>query len=126
MPGPGMLSTVEVFLAALCATIPLFWPAVRDQFYKIFVQYDFSVSEIRIEDDEFELTKTGSLPAGRGQNEPWSDKTWSEKIQTRTTAKPAYKDDFAMEHVSSYDAGNDMYSGGTRSQVISKKPGNRF
>jgi hypothetical protein len=110
MPASAMLSTVEIFLAALCATIPFFWPAVVDQFNKIFVQYDFSVSEVRVQDeDKFELTKTGSMPgsAGLRPNEPWLEETWppekkSTMTTTNATSKPVFKEEFSMGQVSPY------------------------
>ena len=108
MPGPGMLSTVEIFLAALCATIPFFWPAVRDQFNKIFVQYDFNVSESRVQHDSvegYELTKAGTLPAGVRPNEPWVEETWAPEktAQTSMTTKPAFREDFSDGRVTSYE-----------------------
>ncbi|KAF2102594.1 hypothetical protein NA57DRAFT_20821, partial [Rhizodiscina lignyota] len=43
-PGPILLSIAEIYLAASCATIPFFWPVLKDQFNKIFVQYEVNVS----------------------------------------------------------------------------------
>jgi hypothetical protein len=91
MPGPAILSQVEVFIGALCATIPFFWPAVRDQWAKIFVSYDFSVSEVRVQDDQYELTKPGSR-GGHGHTEGWTEEPWAIKDKAGSNTKQYYSD----------------------------------
>ena len=122
-----MLSTVEIFLSALCATIPFFWPAVRDQFRKIFVQYDFNVSESRVHQQHdsvegYELTKSGTLPAGVRPNEPWVEETWppEKTAQTSVSGKPAFREEFADGRLTSYEIDDQhMYQGGNTDNVKS-------
>jgi hypothetical protein len=48
-PPTFLLSIVEIYLAASCATTPFFWPIVRDGFTKIFVTYELNItSEARV------------------------------------------------------------------------------
>lgn len=64
LPGPTLLSICEIFIASLCATIPFFWPMLKQQLNKIFVVHEFSVStESRFhphDDDAVELAPTQS------------------------------------------------------------------
>jgi hypothetical protein len=59
-----ILSAVEVNLAIICASTPIFWPMIETQFAAIFVSYEVNVTEERIGDDyglayELEHTKHG-------------------------------------------------------------------
>lgn len=117
------MSTVEVFIGALCATIPFFWPAIREQFNKIFVSYDFSVSEVRVQDDEeYELAKTGSPIAGRGQKAPVLEEVYTDKPETKAKASK-YKERFSGGQP---EGAENMYTGGTTSNVKTEKQGLRF
>ncbi|KIW08534.1 uncharacterized protein PV09_01423 [Verruconis gallopava] len=122
MPGPGLLSTVEVFLAALCATIPFFWPVLREGFNKIFVHYDFTVAEEQIQDDEgYELAKTGSLPAGIQHDQSWQRDGWDpEEKKPITTAVPILKNIFKGSKATQTPPSH-IYTGGTSSEITSKK-----
>jgi hypothetical protein len=44
LPGPTLLSFSEIYIAALTASIPFFWPIITKQFTKIFIQYEFDVT----------------------------------------------------------------------------------
>ena len=47
-PPTFLLSIVEIYLAASCATTPIFWPIVRESITKIFVTYELNItSEVR-------------------------------------------------------------------------------
>lgn len=62
-PEPTLISFVEVYIAALCASTPVFWPVLESQIVKIFVKYEFNVSsESRYEYNEVEVTNTRSVP----------------------------------------------------------------
>ncbi|KAH7084880.1 hypothetical protein BKA63DRAFT_4610 [Paraphoma chrysanthemicola] len=57
-------SCLEIDLAIICASIPIFWPVIEKSLSAIFVSYEVNVSEERVVDDyglayELEYTKTG-------------------------------------------------------------------
>lgn len=72
-PRTLILSMAELYLAASCATIPFFWPVVRDRIINVFVTYEFKVeSEPRRGHhrsyDQIELTPQRSMSvAGTGE-----------------------------------------------------------
>ena len=41
---PTLLSLCEVYIAVLVASIPFFWPMLKEQINKIFVSYEFTVT----------------------------------------------------------------------------------
>ena len=90
LPGATLLSLCEVYIASLCASIPFFWPIIKEQIQKlqeIFVKYEFSVStESRFhanDDDAVELAPTpgtddvvslGSKSANQSTKQVYPDK----------------------------------------------------
>jgi hypothetical protein len=44
MPSPALLSLCEIYIAALTASVPFFWPIISKQLGKIFVSYEFEIS----------------------------------------------------------------------------------
>jgi len=46
-----VLSCLEIDLAIMCASMPIFWPMLEKSFAAIFVQYEVNVTEERIEDE---------------------------------------------------------------------------
>ena len=66
-PEATLLSFIEVYLAAITASTPIFWPVLTEQLSKIFVMYEFEVSsEFRNPgDDEVELAPTESWHTGK-------------------------------------------------------------
>jgi hypothetical protein len=59
-----ILSAIEINLAIICASTPIFWPMIETQMTAIFVSYEVNVTEERIGDDyglayELEHTKSG-------------------------------------------------------------------
>lgn len=66
-PKSILLMVLEVNVASICASVPIFWPVLRPFLGAIFVTHEFSVKhEIR------EITETGSLPS-RGRTENGSE-----------------------------------------------------
>jgi hypothetical protein len=49
-----ILSCLEIHLAIMCASMPIFWPIIEKSFAAIFVQYEVNVTEERI-DNEYGL-----------------------------------------------------------------------
>lgn len=111
-PGPILLSTAEIYLAATCSTIPFFWPVVRDQFNKIFVKYEFNItSESYCPDEEIQLANTGSSPAGSGRDEARSVESFG-RSKMGKTPKASYKEVFIQEQVASFDASKKVFPSG--------------
>ncbi|KAF2035620.1 hypothetical protein EK21DRAFT_54601 [Setomelanomma holmii] len=59
-----ILSCLEIDLAIICASMPIFWPIIEKSFAAIFVSYEVNVTEERVSDDyglayELEHTKSG-------------------------------------------------------------------
>jgi len=46
-----ILSCVEIDLAIICASMPIFWPIIEKSLAAIFVSYEVNVTEERIYDD---------------------------------------------------------------------------
>jgi hypothetical protein len=69
-----VLSCLEIDLAIICASMPIFWPVIERSFAAIFVSYEVDVVEERIHEDfglayELEHTKSqsqGSIRSGSG------------------------------------------------------------
>jgi|TARA_R110002003_G_scaffold52_16_gene4457 hypothetical protein len=69
-----ILSCLEIDLAVICASMPIFWPIIEKSLAAIFVSYEVNVTEERIDDDyglsyELEHTKTrrsGSMRSASG------------------------------------------------------------
>jgi hypothetical protein len=69
-----VLSCLEIDLAIICTSIPIFWPMIEKSFASIFVSYEVNITEERIDDDyglayELEHTKsrrTGSVRSTSG------------------------------------------------------------
>jgi len=60
---PIILSCVEIDLAIICASMPIFWPIIEKRFASIFVSYEVDVTEEYVDDYglayELEHTKSG-------------------------------------------------------------------
>ncbi|KAH8887860.1 hypothetical protein GQ53DRAFT_872620 [Thozetella sp. PMI_491] len=64
VPISMVLSCVEVDLASMCASAPVFWPTLRDQVMKIFVTQEIAI--IREDrSDEFEMHRTWTGHSGQ-------------------------------------------------------------
>jgi hypothetical protein len=69
-----VLSCLEIDLAIICASMPIFWPVIERRLAAIFVSYEVDVIEERVHDDyglayELEHTKSkgqGSMRSGSG------------------------------------------------------------
>jgi hypothetical protein len=69
-----VLSCLEIDLAIICASMPIFWPVIERSFAAIFVSYEVNVTEEHVQDDyglayELEHTKSngqGSMRSGSG------------------------------------------------------------
>lgn len=46
-----LLSCLEIDLAIMCASMPIFWPIIEKSFTAIFVQYEVNVTEERVNDE---------------------------------------------------------------------------
>jgi hypothetical protein len=107
-PGPTLLSFVEVYVAAICASTPVFWPVISQQLTKIFVMYEFKVSsEARHRDDEVELAHTESWPAGTKSTNSSEDfrspESRSGGNNPSNTSKPShYTDDYIQHQVNPF------------------------
>ncbi|KAL5120583.1 hypothetical protein ACEQ8H_001602 [Pleosporales sp. CAS-2024a] len=58
-----ILSCLEIDLAIICASMPIFWPVIEKSFAAIFVSYEVDVTEERVQDDfglAYELEHTKS------------------------------------------------------------------
>lgn len=127
-PGTMMLSAAEIYLATSCATIPFFWPVVKEQLNKIFVKYEFNVSvESNIPDEELELAHRGGFPASSGgdtasRDESQQTEAWSEGRKTSQAYKASYNDKFIQEQVVSYDPNERGLWKGTTSYAVSERP----
>jgi hypothetical protein len=59
-----ILSCLEIDLAIICASMPIFWPIIEKSFASILVSYEVDVTEERVDDDyglAYELEHTKSL-----------------------------------------------------------------
>jgi hypothetical protein len=58
-----VLSCLEIDLAIICASMPIFWPIIEKSLSAIFVSYEVNVTEERVQDDyglAYELEHTKS------------------------------------------------------------------
>ncbi|KAH8195301.1 hypothetical protein TruAng_010524 [Truncatella angustata] len=101
-----LLATLEVDIATICASVPVFWPVLTSKLDKIFV-----TKEIQIErahrfstiDDEYELQRQTSGEGGfgahsRGTSQSSLHRADSKGVQT-TTKNAHYKDRYIMAQV---------------------------
>lgn len=62
-----ILSCLEIDLAIICSSMPIFWPIIEKSLTSIFVSYEVDVTEERVEDDyglAYELEHTKSVGKG--------------------------------------------------------------
>jgi hypothetical protein len=69
-----ILSSIEIDLAIICASMPIFWPIIEQSFAAIFVSYAIEIVEQRVEDHgltyELKHTKTrGSVKSSSASTE---------------------------------------------------------
>ena len=65
LPGATLLSICEIYMAILVASIPFFWPMIKEQINKIFVTYEFSVStESRFHHQDDDGNELSGLQSG--------------------------------------------------------------
>jgi hypothetical protein len=101
-----LLATLEVDVATICASVPVFWPVLTSRLDKIFV-----TQEIKIErahrfstiDDEYELQRGTSGENGfgsqsRGTSQSSLHRAESKGAQT-VTKERHYKDSYIMAQV---------------------------
>ncbi|KAF2013973.1 hypothetical protein BU24DRAFT_395100 [Aaosphaeria arxii CBS 175.79] len=103
-----ILSCLEVALAVMCASIPIFWPVIEDRISQIFVTHEIRVSEHRRLDESenenaYELEQTDkaasvkSEPSGRENSE---EQLTRESVQVVLTDPfKHYKDEYVVAHV---------------------------
>ncbi|OHE96338.1 hypothetical protein CORC01_08410 [Colletotrichum orchidophilum] len=82
-PGPVALSILEIDMAAICASLPVFWPVLQNSMGMIFVTHEVKVTTETIErtrsrdddDDCLELSGAGSASVSFAQQSPVLDTT---------------------------------------------------
>jgi hypothetical protein len=50
-PSSIILSCLEIDLAIICASVPIFWPVIQKSFTAIFVSFEVEIKEQHVEDD---------------------------------------------------------------------------
>lgn len=125
-PSSIILSCLEVGLAIICASIPIFWPMLEKSLAQIFVTHEVRITEHRRLSDqtEYELEQAGSNVKRSG-----SLKSRSGESERALTAEPSgtagrgqgawahYKDKYVIEHVDPLSGGNELSSAGVQSNM---------
>jgi hypothetical protein len=106
LPGPTLLSICEIDIAVFVASVPFFWPILREQFTQIFVKYEFNVStESRFQqgdDDTVELSRMEASHMGKsgGIQDVKSVKSEDyQKIQERSDNQSFQDSDYVRAQV---------------------------
>jgi hypothetical protein len=118
-----VLAAMEVDVASVCASVPVFWPLLRDHMLEIFVTKEI---EITHEDraDYYELghkrsrdtNVSGRVPSPDG-SQVWVNSKAGEEVEiekTKNTAKH-YRDEFVTNQVFPFHPGAEQSI--TRSEV---------
>ena len=96
-----ILSCLEIDLAIICASMPIFWPIIEKSLAAIFVSYEVNVTEERIHDDyglAYELEHTNSERLG------------SLRSTSGTSVEGLTKDDNERSKMPEYSIGPDPLS----------------
>jgi hypothetical protein len=95
-----ILGMLEVDLTCIGASVPVFWPIVRDRFGTIFVTREIKISVAERNIDEMNLQRSESLYSHDGSE---GRRLWEESSGTsRGKANRSdghYKDTYIMDHV---------------------------
>lgn len=105
-PGSILLATLEVDVATICASVPVFWPVISSRIDKIFVTQEIKIERVHrfstIEDD-YELQRTseegGFATRSRGTSESSLQPAGSKGPQVATIKDEHYKDRYIMAQV---------------------------
>ncbi|KAI0130455.1 hypothetical protein BJ170DRAFT_315599 [Xylariales sp. AK1849] len=118
-----LLANLEVDLATICASVPVFWPVLTSKLDKILVTQEIKIErEHRFSaiDDEYELQRNGD---GEYPSEVLHSRTTSESSLHRAQSRPGkdghYKDKYIMAQV------NPLSSVGTVESEITSQPTGR-
>lgn len=97
-----VLSCLEIDLAIICASMPIFWPVLESKLSQIFVTHEVHVTEHRRVSTyglEHELEhRSSSIKSGR------TGSGHSEAELTREETRNHYKDQYVMAHVDPFAA----------------------
>ena len=115
-----MLACLEIDLAIMCASVPIFWPVIEAKFSHIFVTHEVRITEHQRLDDHgigYELEHTGSLKSQRSMS---GNRTSEEELTRENTRNPFghYKDPYVVAHVN--PLAEDVPGTGVETEVQSK------
>ncbi|KAI1328237.1 hypothetical protein F5Y16DRAFT_163225 [Xylariaceae sp. FL0255] len=117
-PASLILATLEINTAAICASIPIFWPVITSQWGKIFVTREVNVThEPRpIEDDEDGLTR------GTSHSRSVSDNASETFNSLPRNTGSYYKDVYVMAQVDPLRGRSEQVVGGTTCVHVKNAP----
>jgi hypothetical protein len=99
-----ILSCLEIDLAIMCASMPVFWPIVETRLAHIFVTHEVRISEHRrLDENGYELEHTNSVKSGRSGRSGRSGSGQSQVGLTegKDVFRPLehYKDQYVVQQV---------------------------
>jgi hypothetical protein len=97
-----LLSMLEVHIASICASVPIFWPVVTEKWDKIFVTQEIKITteERLVIDDETQLTRDPTLSRS-GSDLELGTPSGPIQVSPRSPGKQEsfYKESFALGQV---------------------------
>lgn len=111
-----LLAILEVDAASICASVPVFWPAISNHFGRIFVTQEINITH----EDRYELTTSpshGLGPVDGMHSRTGSETELSSGIVGSKSKEMHYKDGFVISLV---DPLRQATSGGVESRVRSE------